>query len=104
MTTTKSDKTRASRDGSGDGHVGLGLVLLHHGLLLLVGGLAAALHAPPSALILAGAIAFILSDSLIGYNRFVQAFGGARESIMVTYYLAQVLLVCGMVRYRSRVV
>ena len=65
-------------------------------------GLAAALHALPSVLILAGAISFIVSDSLIGYNRFVQPLAGAREWIMVTYYLAQILLVCGIVRYDFR--
>lgn len=64
-------------------------------------GLAAAMHARPSAMLLAGAVIFMVSDSLIGYNRFVAPLPGARQWIMVTYYLAQVLLVCGVIRYAS---
>ncbi len=65
-------------------------------------GVAAALHSAPAGIILAGAVTFIASDSLIGFNRFVQPVVGAREWIMITYYLAQVLLVCGIVRHANR--
>ncbi|MBT8766801.1 lysoplasmalogenase [Metapseudomonas boanensis] len=37
----------------------------------------------------AGAILFVLSDSLIGINRFVSPFGGASYAIILTYWLGQ---------------
>jgi len=64
-------------------------------------GFTAALHAAPSIMILTGAVAFIISDSMIGINRFVQPFDGAREWIMVMYYLAQALLVCGVIHHAA---
>lgn len=36
-----------------------------------------------------GALLFVLSDSLIGINRFVQPFEGARIAILATYWLGQ---------------
>ena len=42
---------------------------------------------------LLGALFFALSDSLIGINRFSIAFDGARYAIILTYWLAQFLLV-----------
>lgn len=44
---------------------------------------------------LAGAILFVLSDSLIALSKFGQPFEGARAAIMVTYILGQYLLVRG---------
>ncbi|CAA0105672.1 putative membrane protein [Halioglobus japonicus] len=64
-------------------------------------GLGAALHARPSAMIFAGAVLFITSDSLIGINRFVHPVENAREWIMVTYYLAQILLVYGVIFHQE---
>lgn len=40
----------------------------------------------------AGAILFGLSDSLIGWTRFVKDFPGGRVAIIVTYHLGQLLL------------
>ena len=36
-----------------------------------------------------GALLFVLSDSLIGVNRFVSPFAGANIAIMLTYWLGQ---------------
>ena len=36
-----------------------------------------------------GAVLFVLSDSLIGINRFVAAFDGARYAIILSYWLGQ---------------
>ena len=43
-----------------------------------------------------GAILFMTSDSLIAWNRFVQKLSWAPVAIIVTYHLAQALLVTGM--------
>ncbi|HNM27623.1 MAG TPA: lysoplasmalogenase family protein, partial [Saprospiraceae bacterium] len=45
--------------------------------------------------LLAGALLFVLSDSLIAINKFGHPFNGARLMIMVTYLLGQFLLVSG---------
>lgn len=44
-----------------------------------------------------GAVLFMISDSLIGENRFVQPRGWQPVAIMVTYHLAQALLVISLV-------
>jgi len=44
----------------------------------------------------AGAVLFMASDSLIAWNRFVQKLSWAPLAIIVTYHLAQALLVTGM--------
>jgi uncharacterized membrane protein YhhN len=46
-------------------------------------------------LIVAGALIFTLSDSMIALNKFVVVFPGAQVAIMVSYYLAQYLMVSG---------
>ncbi len=46
-------------------------------------------------LIFAGAFLFTISDSLIALNKFVVAFPKAPVAIMITYYLAQYLIVTG---------
>ncbi len=50
----------------------------------------------------AGAILFIISDSILAINKFYQPFEPAGIIIMLTYGLAQVLLVVGAARYHSR--
>ena len=40
-----------------------------------------------------GALLFMLSDSLIAWNRFVAPFASARLAIIVTYHVGQLLLV-----------
>ena len=45
---------------------------------------------PRSAWLAAGGAAlFVLSDSLIGINRFVASFEGARHAIILSYWLGQ---------------
>lgn len=46
----------------------------------------------------AGALLFMTSDALIGWNRFVRTMKWAPVAIIVTYHLAQMLLVTGFVR------
>jgi uncharacterized membrane protein YhhN len=45
-----------------------------------------------------GAAVFILSDSIIAIDRFVMAVPAAVSLIMISYYLAQFLLVSAVVR------
>jgi len=49
-----------------------------------------------SAAAIAGAVLFMASDSMIGWNRFVGEFRGADVAIISTYHLGQVLLVLGL--------
>ena len=49
-------------------------------------------------LVLAGAILFILSDSLVAINKYVQPFELARIAIMSSYITAQYLIVLGCTR------
>jgi uncharacterized membrane protein YhhN len=46
---------------------------------------------------IAGAALFYLSDSLIGWGRFVQSYDWGRLAVMVTYHLGQILLVVSLV-------
>ncbi len=41
---------------------------------------------------LSGAVWFMISDSVLGYNRFVQSFKSAQAMILMTYFLAQYLI------------
>lgn len=45
--------------------------------------------------VVAGAIAFVVSDSILALNKFHSPFVWARYAIMATYYLAQYLIVTG---------
>lgn len=45
-----------------------------------------------------GAALFFVSDSLIGWDRFVRPFAWARPAIMATYHLAQAALVVSLTR------
>lgn len=47
-----------------------------------------------------GATLFAASDYMIGYSRFERAFPGSRLAIIITYHLAQVLLVVSLTRPR----
>jgi uncharacterized membrane protein YhhN len=49
---------------------------------------------------LAGAILFGLSDTLIGYSRFVEPVPGARVLILVAYWLGQALIAAAFLRAR----
>jgi uncharacterized membrane protein YhhN len=55
-------------------------------------GITASLGANNHPLVILGALAFMVSDSIIAFNRFDAPIEGAHYAIMVTYYLAQYLL------------
>lgn len=61
-------------------------------------GIFAALRAQEGKLVLYGAVSFIISDSLIAVDRFAAGVPAAGYLIMITYYLALFLIVCGCVR------
>ncbi len=48
--------------------------------------------------VLLGATTFIVSDTLIGFNKFIQPLAWADFAIMSTYYLAQILIVYGLLK------
>lgn len=50
-------------------------------------------------LMMLGAIFFVVSDSLLAFNKFLAAFNYSGEIIMLTYGVAQLLIVQGAVRY-----
>ena len=50
-------------------------------------------------LFVAGAVSFVLSDSLLALNKFYHPFAQAGFLIMLTYCLAQYLIVSGAIRY-----
>jgi hypothetical protein len=39
-----------------------------------------------------GALSFVISDSLLAYNRFAHPIAGAKYGVMITYYTAQLLI------------
>ncbi len=47
-----------------------------------------------------GAFIFMVSDSLIAINKFVQPFPLAGVAIMVSYYLAQLMITLGIIRHQ----
>ena len=50
---------------------------------------------------MAGALLFVISDSVLAINRFYQSFEIAGVIIMLTYGLAQLFIVEGAIRYIS---
>ena len=55
-----------------------------------------------SPLITAGALTFVVSDSIIAINKFVVPVPAEGLTIMSTYYLAQILLVMGFVQAQKK--
>lgn len=53
---------------------------------------------PSYILTLVGATCFVLSDSMIGYNRFVESFEQSRLAIMLTYIIGQGCIVGGVLK------
>jgi uncharacterized membrane protein YhhN len=60
--------------------------------VVVIGAMGVSAVASGNALAAAGALLFMLSDSLIGETRFVRPWVGAGVAIMVTYHLGQALL------------
>ncbi|MBY0464877.1 MAG: sterol desaturase family protein [Burkholderiales bacterium] len=61
-------------------------------------GRAVALDTPSARRVAMGAVAFMCSDALLGINRFVQPLPMSAVWVLSTYYLAQVLMVCNVLR------
>jgi uncharacterized membrane protein YhhN len=61
-------------------------------------GIFAALRASKSKLVLYGALSFIVSDSILAINRFLLSVPASDYLIMITYYLAQFLIIYGFVK------
>ena len=61
-------------------------------------GIFAALRASKSKLVLLGAISFIVSDSILAVNKFLVPVPASDYLVMITYYLAQFLIVYGFVK------
>ena len=61
-------------------------------------GRASVLRDGPSMLVAMGAGFFMLSDSLLATNRFVQPLPMAQAGVLATYYAAQALIVAGVLR------
>lgn len=53
-------------------------------------------------MVLLGAIFFVISDSLLAYNKFVETVTGNSFYVMGTYILAQLLLILGLVNFVVR--
>ncbi len=61
--------------------------------MLVIGVMAGSAIAADMPAAIVGALLFMLSDSMIAWNRFVAPFASARVAIIVTYHVGQALLV-----------
>lgn len=75
-------------------------VAVYLSCLLAMALLATRLEARPGPLWL-GAMLFVVADSLIGVNKFVQPFPQAVLVIVACYFSGQVLIACGLLRLRA---
>lgn len=64
--------------------------------LVVIGAMALCAGWRGDPVVVAGAVSFVVSDTLLGHDRFVVARPAAQLQVMVTYHLAQVLLVVGL--------
>lgn len=67
-------------------------VLLYISSIVLM-GVTAALHSPFSLMLSLGAIVFMVSDAVIAINKFIRPVPYRDFVVMLTYYLAQYLIV-----------
>ncbi|SHF24822.1 Uncharacterized membrane protein YhhN [Microbulbifer donghaiensis] len=70
-------------------------------LAIVAMALSAAAHRGDSALLFAGAVTFMASDTLIALNKFIAPLPLAGTAIMLTYYGAQMALLYGIGRARA---
>ena len=61
----------------------------------------AALRAPANRRIVAGAVVFVVSDSILAVNKFASPVPAADFFVMITYYAALFLIATGFVRERT---
>jgi len=59
-------------------------------------------ESPSNNLVLIGAIVFVLSDSILAFNKFHTPIENASFYIMSTYCLAQYLIVCGILKINNQ--
>jgi uncharacterized membrane protein YhhN len=64
--------------------------------MIVIGFMVGSAIASGSLIAAAGAVLFMVSDSMIAWNRFVAPFAGARVAIIITYHVGQLLLVCAL--------
>jgi uncharacterized membrane protein YhhN len=76
-------------------------VIIYTIIIMTMGITALFRRANGASLVLIGAMLFIASDSLLALNKFYQAFAAAGFWVMLTYILAQYLIVIGMISYFS---
>lgn len=69
--------------------------------ILLLMGLATVLSEKSNAWLVIGGISFVLSDSLIGFDKFYMPIEHAHFAIMVSYYFAQFALLKGFVKAKK---
>ncbi len=74
----------------------LKIPVLAYVVVILSMGVAALLHAPFSWIVLLGAGSFIFSDSAIAIDKFIRPIPQRDLIVMISYYLAQWLLVSGL--------
>jgi uncharacterized membrane protein YhhN len=58
-------------------------------------------NSPSFWIVLAGALLFMLSDSILAINKFMNPFAGAGFIVMLTYITAQYLIVEGLIRHKK---
>lgn len=78
-----------------------GPVYAYVGVIALM-TVSAAFRRPPALTVYFGAMVFMVSDSLIAQNRFVDPVPFAGAAIMITYYIAQFLIAEGSVQDSKR--
>ena len=66
--------------------------------IMVAGSMVVAASGTARPLVLLGALAFLFSDTLLALDRFVGPRANARVLVIVTYHLAQVLMVVGALR------
>ncbi len=74
----------------------LRLPVLAYVIVILGMGIAAVIHSPFSPIVVLGACIFIFSDSAIAIDKFIRPIPQRNYVVMISYYLAQGLLVFGL--------
>ena len=76
-------------------------VIIYTSVIMIMGAMALFRKASGASVVLIGAMLFIASDSLLALNKFYQPFASAGFWVILTYILAQFLIVTGMINYFS---
>jgi uncharacterized membrane protein YhhN len=76
-------------------------VIIYTAVIMTMGATALFRKASGASFVLIGAMLFIASDSLLALNKFYQPYASAGFWVILTYILAQFLIVTGMISYFS---